>query len=107
MKSAECPDCGALVGEIHLNGCDVERCPECGCQRMSCDCESPERTRWAGEWPGVAECREYGWYAKRNPEGPGWVPCSPGEPGAAEDLNRLHVDSEWDKGLQKWVRRES
>jgi hypothetical protein len=33
-----CGDCGAMPGELHQQGCDVERCPRCGCQMISCDC---------------------------------------------------------------------
>lgn len=33
-----CHDCGASVGEPHHVGCDVERCPRCEGQLISCDC---------------------------------------------------------------------
>lgn len=35
---AECGDCGAKYGQQHLPGCDIERCPLCGRQLISCDC---------------------------------------------------------------------
>ena len=34
-----CGDCGAKKGFIHHWGCDTERCPACGGQLISCDCE--------------------------------------------------------------------
>lgn len=34
-----CGDCGAKVGHYHHVGCDCERCPVCGLQFISCDCD--------------------------------------------------------------------
>ncbi len=102
-----CPDCGVAVGQIHEICCDVEPCPECGRQLISCGCEAynPERrVPWSGEWPGKAECREFGWYSKRNPDGPGYIRCNKDDPDASEDLNRLYEgEAEWDWELQRWV----
>lgn len=38
-----CDDCGAKQGEYHLANCDLERCPICGEQALTCDCE----LKWA------------------------------------------------------------
>jgi hypothetical protein len=52
-----CHDCGAIPGQPHDDGCDVERCSVCGMQRISCDCAGHDKSfaRWTGLWPGEAE----------------------------------------------------
>lgn len=38
-----CHDCHAIVGAYHHPGCDVERCPICEGQLISCGClDEPE-----------------------------------------------------------------
>jgi hypothetical protein len=35
---ATCHDCGVEEGHLHKAGCDMERCPFCGNQLITCDC---------------------------------------------------------------------
>lgn len=37
-----CGDCGVMLGEQHLGGCDIERCPACHGQLISCECHAIE-----------------------------------------------------------------
>lgn len=34
-----CHDCAVLQGELHVPGCDMERCPSCGGQAFVCSCD--------------------------------------------------------------------
>jgi hypothetical protein len=77
----------------------------CGCpaDRLHDDCGAEV---WTGLWPGVAECREFGWYAYFGPEHgeTGWVRCSPDDPRGREDLNRLNEpEARWDRERKRWV----
>jgi hypothetical protein len=38
VKRATCHDCGTKEGQLHVLGCDMERCPFCGNQLISCRC---------------------------------------------------------------------
>jgi hypothetical protein len=108
IGSDPCPDCGAGAGEVHEPGCDIEQCPRCGGQLIACGCRRKPpldaRMPWTGLWPGVAECREFGWFARPVP-GTGWVSCRADEPGAVEDLNRLQAMAKWDRSSKRFVLR--
>ena len=65
-----------VTGELHGACCDVEPCPYCGRQLLTCDhCfKTPregDRIPWTGEWPGTAECKEFGWFARARCKGVG------------------------------------
>jgi hypothetical protein len=105
-SSDRCPDCDVGLGKFHKTGCDIDQCPYCGRQLISCRCRRTppldDRMPWMGVWPGVAECHEFGWFARLVP-GKGWVPCKSDEPGAVADLNRLHMEARWDRGRKRFV----
>lgn len=79
-----CYDCGAKPGELHDPGCDVERCPECGYQFISCGCKNEDikhpRLHWTGVWPGEENAKELGV--------------------TLNDLNALRF--RWNPGKAKW-----
>lgn len=102
----DCCCCRVGPGELHVSGCDIEQCPDCGGQVISCGCHAhlpkdDDRIPWGGEYPGTAECREHGLWAKPTPAG--WKRCGKGDPGAIEDLNSLRMFGRWDKGKRKFV----
>lgn len=43
-KNGRCHDCNIKHGGHHHPGCDVERCPKCGGQLISCGCLDEENS---------------------------------------------------------------
>ena len=37
-EESSCGDCGVKYGQLHVIGCDMEHCPRCNGQVISCDC---------------------------------------------------------------------
>jgi hypothetical protein len=96
-----CGDCGAKPGEHHTPGCDMERCPACGGQAITCGCTESitDGIPWTGEFFGSAECREYGLYSKFVDRK--WVSCEKDDPEAVPDLNTLFAQGVWDRENKK------
>jgi hypothetical protein len=49
-----CGDCGVPRGQVHVLGCDMERCPACGRQLITCElwgCEVGAALTQQGEVP--------------------------------------------------------
>lgn len=44
LPTNPCGDCAALPGELHVPGCDVEQCPACDGQLISCGCMDKRKT---------------------------------------------------------------
>lgn len=99
-----CGGCGREPGELHSDGCPVERCPDCGRQLLSCGCNDLQFARmpWTGDFPGTAECAAFGWFSALIP-GKGWVRCEPGVPGAFHDMNRLYSEAVWNPRRARFV----
>jgi hypothetical protein len=106
-----CPECAAKIGDYHVSICTFEQCPDCGLQIISCLCDSKDlvhpRLPWTGSWPGITECKEFGWYVVVNPDpdGPRWIACAPGTPGSTPYFNRLYEEAEWDPKQARFVLR--
>lgn len=103
----ECFDCGTRLATLHKPGCDIEQCPNCGRQFISCPCPPKlkrKRLPWTGEFPGTAECLEFEWYS-RWVTGRGWVRCLRDDPGAGPDINRLHEEAQWDRLAGRFVKK--
>jgi hypothetical protein len=97
----------------------VSQCPACGTRALQCgDHRDAGQSIWTGEWPGEVECRQLGWYARWTvtsaysrdglPDTGRQVACSPDEPGANPDLQRLTIagatgELVWDRQQERWT----
>jgi len=99
-KPGCCPDCACEQGNSHKGGCDIECCPECGGQRLTCGhiTDLPDLP-WTGEFPGIAEAREFGLFCYWDKH---WLVCSADHPQAQPDLNSLYSLCTWDKESRTW-----
>ena len=59
-QKQKCHDCGILSGRFHHIGCDMERCPKCKGQFISCDCKKQDfvlkRKSWLKDYENVYHC---------------------------------------------------
>jgi len=39
IATQPCSDCYVIQGQYHVPGCDVEECPNCHTQLLSCECD--------------------------------------------------------------------
>ena len=107
IPTYRCPDCGATIGMAHEHGCDIEPCPECGRQKISCDCwmqDTPALSPvvWSGFWPGELECLEYGLFSTFK-AWEGFAACNADFPGARPDFNTLFKFGQWNKEKRRWM----
>lgn len=74
MSEQKCHDCGISEGQIHHYGCDMEECPFCGEQLISCQCAyrmlyiDVREGTWAYE-NGLTKEQEHQWLEKLEQKG--------------------------------------
>ena len=102
-----CSVCGgqALSGCVHVCALSYDEDPDdpnnsdpdyCGYSKENYENvqrHDPDKSRWAGVWPGILECIKFGYFCYEDPSrqdtGDYWVQCGPDHPKATPDLNRL------------------
>jgi len=102
-KTGPCPCCGAELGQPHGEDCEVARCLQTGLQAYTCGVwHDHGRDVWPGEWPGWAECREFGWFSRPGLPGGQWERSEPDAYGSLPHLSRLYAEALWDVRNQRW-----
>lgn len=100
---ARCHDCGVEEGMLHRRGCDMERCPFCGRQLISCDCVyeklgidvSPGT--WAYQY-GLTPVQDRKWTAMLNKKGRiPWVEIPWVCAKCGKIWPKMFMDPEWEK----------
>ncbi len=61
-----CGDCAVIKGQLHVEGCDIEECPCCRGQYLSCDCIR----EWQSDPKYASKDYEYPYKFKKWLEGP-------------------------------------
>lgn len=109
VGEGECPGCPARVGQLHEPGCDLEQCPLCGLQLLSCEHAEEEilitdanRIPVGPKMRGVEDAERLGLWAKMVPGLRGWQPCGKDEEGACPDLNRLYAFCLWNPATRRF-----
>jgi hypothetical protein len=54
-----CHDCAVVEGQYHVMGCDVERCPKCGGQLISCGCTHRGRKAMNKKYTVILKLPDY------------------------------------------------
>ncbi len=116
LEKKKCHDCPAEPGELHEPGCDVEQCPVCGFQAISCGHGLnvldetgefwDERLPWTGVWSMVEEAVEYGFYVRWEGPMPGgcWTKCTKDHPEAMPSRNDVVDRCQWDRTKKRFVK---
>jgi hypothetical protein len=80
----DCPSCGVVPGQVHVENCDWARCRFSGEQYIQCFCNDCKPDKYTGWYPGTLECFEYDLFTDPNSH---W--------GFGPDLNTLVISSSW------------
>lgn len=90
-RLANCPSCGAAIGDTHSASCDVGRCSVHGELRSQCGGVGRHgSTRYWGVYPGTIEALKRGWTIKRGKD-------------SIPDINRVVVELVWDQATEQFV----